>query len=91
MAVLPRRRTELVQRLNARQCEYCGQQKGRLEVHHVRKLSDIKDGKEWWQIMMSRKQRKTLVLCIQCHDRLHAGKLPDWRKLRKEQVESRMH
>jgi group II intron reverse transcriptase/maturase len=84
-------RTELVQRLNARQCEYCGQQKGGLEVHHVRKLSDIKDGKEWWQIMMSRKQRKTLVLCIQCHDRLHAGKLPDWRKLRKEQVESRMH
>ena len=84
-------RTELVQRLNARQCEYCRQHRNGLEVHHVRKLSDLKDGKKVWQVIMARKQRKTLVLCTKCHDLLHAGKLPDWRKPRQKQVESRMH
>ena len=31
--------------------------------------------------MMARK-RKTLVLCVECHDRLHAGTLPDVRGLK---------
>ena len=82
-------RTELVKRLDAVTCEYCGRQGGSQEVHHVRKLSDVKDGKEAWQRVMMAMQRKTIVLCVECHDLLHAGKLPNWRRNRM-QVESRI-
>jgi Type II intron maturase len=71
-------RTEIVQRLNAQRCEYCGQDKGYFEVHHVRKLKD-RNGKERWQRVMATMHRKTLVLCHVCHDLLHKGTLPDWR------------
>lgn len=81
--------SELIQRLSAKQCEYCGDRESKFEVHHVRALKDLKD-KEMWQIFMARHQRKTLILCVSCHKLLHAGKLPDWRKFRKEQVESRI-
>lgn len=73
------RRSEILDRLNAQICEYCGQEDGYFEVHHVRKLSDIKDGKEKWQKLMIARRRKTMVLCVECHDLLHAGKLPSWR------------
>jgi RNA-directed DNA polymerase len=73
-------RTELTRRLGAEVCEYCGQTKGYFEVHHVRKLSDIKAGKEAWQKLMIAMQRKTLILCVECHDLLTAGKLPIWRR-----------
>jgi group II intron reverse transcriptase/maturase len=82
-------RTELIARLNAGRCEYCGQEKGYFAVHHVRKLRDVADGKELWQRVMAAMQRKTLVLCIHCHQELHAGRLPDWRA-RLMKVESRM-
>jgi len=72
--------TELLERMNAGKCEYCGKEKGYFEVHHVRKLKDIKDGKDPWQIHMIQRKRKTLVLCVECHHLLHAGKLPSWRK-----------
>jgi group II intron reverse transcriptase/maturase len=73
------RRTETLERVNARRCEYCGQEDGYFEVHHVRKLSDMKEGKEQWQKLMIARHRKTMVLCVECHDLLHAGKLPSWR------------
>src|SRR6266498_733719 len=71
--------TEILRRMAARQCEYCGKEDGYFEVHHVRKLADLKDGKERWQKLMSARRRKTMVLCVECHDLLHAGKLPSWR------------
>jgi len=83
-------RTEIVQRLNAGKCEYCGQDKGYFEVHHVRKLKDITDGKELWQQVMSAMRRKTMVLCVECHDLLHSGRLPDWRRRSCIEAESRM-
>jgi len=73
------RGSELLQRMEANKCEYCEKEGGYFEVHHVRKLADIKDGREPWKILMSARQRKTLVLCIECHDRLTAGTLPDRR------------
>jgi group II intron reverse transcriptase/maturase len=76
--------TELLKRYNAHQCEYCGTKEGYFEVHHVRKLSDMKDGKEPWQKIMIARQRKTLVLCVTCHDQLHAGKLPSWKQSNRE-------
>lgn len=65
--------TEIGQRLNAHKCEWCNQI-GKVEVHHVRKLKDLNKKQEWEKVMIAR-QRKTLVLCDLCHDKLHAGKL----------------
>ena len=77
-------RTELQERRDARRCEYCKKEEGYFEVHHIRKLADIAKGKAPWEKLMIARRRKTLVLCIECHDRLHAGTLPDRRFLLKE-------
>jgi RNA-directed DNA polymerase len=76
--------TELTQRMTANECEYCGQKNVPFEVHHVKKLKDLrqKSHKENWEKTMIKKNRKTLVLCIECHRLLHTGKLPDVRKLK---------
>ena len=67
-------RTSLIQRLEAKRCEFCGDENGPFEVHHVKKLKDLKGKAPWEKLMISRK-RKTLVLCRNCHHKLHAGKL----------------
>ena len=74
--------TELIQRLEAEQCEYCGDSDSSVEVHHIHKLRDLKKKShlENWQKVMIAKQRKTLVLCKSCHNLLHQGKLPDLRQ-----------
>lgn len=69
-------RTELERRLLADTCELCGSQSD-IQVHHVRALKDLqKKGRipppKWVQIMAAR-QRKTLVVCRQCHLDIHAG------------------
>lgn len=68
---------EIVQRLLADQCELCTSSKN-VEVHHVRKLSDLqKKGrteKPLYLRIMAARRRKTLVLCRHCHDDLHAGR-----------------
>lgn len=86
--LLYRARTELGQRLEANQCEWCGTHDGYMEVHHVRKLSDLK-GKAIWERHMIGRQRKTMVMCRKCHKALHAGKLPD-KQIAKRKSESRM-
>lgn len=72
---------QLIDRLNANMCELCGTQEGDIEVHHVRKLKDIKDkykkrGKSIpeWVLTMSRIRRKTLIVCESCHHSIHSGK-----------------
>lgn len=82
--------TELLKRINARECDICSKQEGYFEVHHVRKLSDIKDGKKKWEKLMIARRRKTLILCVECHQLLHAGNLPDWRFMN-DKVESVVH
>jgi hypothetical protein len=64
-------RTSLIDRLKAQQCELCGASE-KLEMHHVRKLKDLK-GKEPWKILMIARQRKTMALCQQCHKKIHNG------------------
>lgn len=83
-------RTEIIERLRAEMCEYCGVTKGYFEVHHVRKLEDVADGKALWQHIMAAMQRKKLVLCVECHERLHRGELPDWRWRSQIEAESRV-
>ena len=75
--------SELLKRLNANRCEYCKKAGGYFEVHHIRKLADIKDGKQPWEKLMIARKRKTLVLCVDCHHKLTKGKLPDRRYLLK--------
>jgi group II intron reverse transcriptase/maturase len=71
-----RTKTELGQRLRAKQCEWCGTSQGSIEVHHVRKLKNL-SGKSVWERHMIARRRKTLVLCKQCHVDLHAGRLTE--------------
>lgn len=68
-----RSNTSLIERLENNTCELCGKT-GEIEMHHVRKLKDLK-GKAEWERQMIARRRKTLALCLECHDKLHAGKL----------------
>jgi group II intron reverse transcriptase/maturase len=83
-------RTEITQRLQAQKCEYCGKEGGYFEVHHVRKLKDVRGQKEVWQQIMAAMRRKTIILCVDCHQQLHHGTLPPWKR-RKMNAESRIH
>ena len=83
-------RSELIRRLNAEQCEYCGTREGPFEVHHIRRMKDVEHGKQLWQKVMASRNRKTLILCLQCHHLLHAGKLPDASYFKHRQRESRI-
>jgi len=70
------RRTEIVERLLANRCELCGSEQS-IEMHHIRKLSDIKpkNGKPptaWKQKMIAR-DRKSLAVCQKCHIKIHKG------------------
>jgi group II intron reverse transcriptase/maturase len=82
-----RSQTELGQRLSANQCEWCDTRQGPIEVHHVRKLSDLK-GRTAWDVQMIARRRKTMVLCKSCHVDLHAGRLSETNKA-KGKLESR--
>ena len=70
-------RCELIQRLAKDECELCGS-KDRVQVHHIRKLADLKrnSGKEpaSWKRRMALLKRKTLVVCHYCHIAIHAGR-----------------
>jgi group II intron reverse transcriptase/maturase len=69
-------RTEIEQRLLADTCECCGSTDG-VEVHHVRRISDlnVRAGQPApnWKLKMVSMRRKTLAVCTECHDRIHAG------------------
>lgn len=67
-------KTSLMARLSAGQCELCGKTDCEIEIHHVRKLKDLK-GKSYWERFMIARNRKTLALCLDCHENLHSGKL----------------
>ena len=77
--------TELTRRMSAKQCEYCGRTDRPMEVHHVKKLKDLKTKShlQHWEKVMIARNRKTLILCAgstdSCHNLLHKGMLPDLR------------
>ena len=83
-----RSHSELGQRLQANHCEWCGTREGKMQVHHVKKLKDLK-GKLVWEIHMISRKRKTMVLCKQCHIDLHAGRLKE--PTTERTMESRIH
>ena len=65
-------RSELIERLLAQRCELCGATDG-IEVHHIRKLADLKGATGWAKVMTARR-RKTLVVCATCHQHIHSGR-----------------
>ncbi|HEX4673727.1 MAG TPA: reverse transcriptase domain-containing protein [Steroidobacteraceae bacterium] len=81
--------TELVKRLLADCCEMCGST-SRVEVHHIRKLADIKQQgrveRPVWVKLMAMRRRKTLVVCRPCHEDIHAGRATS--STRKRSLES---
>jgi RNA-directed DNA polymerase len=78
--------TELTQRIEKNECEYCGREDRPVEVHHIRKMKDLHDKPqlENWEKLMIARNRKTLILCSgsadSCHRLLHQGTLPDKRQ-----------
>ena len=71
----PRRPKELITRLLTGICEICGQAED-IDVHHLRRLADLdKAGtpQPAWAQLMTRRRRKTLVVCRACHADIHAG------------------
>ena len=64
--------TTLEARLKANKCELCGVEgeKVTFEIHHVNKVKNLK-GKEPWEQAMIAKKRKTLVVCHECHMKIH--------------------
>lgn len=68
------RREEPVRRFLAGRCELCGQA-DEVRVHQIRKLAGLDkpgqpDPPEWVQVM-TRRRRKTLVVCEACHASIH--------------------
>ncbi len=64
-------RTSFESRLAAKQCELCGSVEAEhYEVHHVNKVKNL-IGKEAWERRMIAKNRKTMVLCRECHHKIH--------------------
>ncbi|WP_413990715.1 reverse transcriptase domain-containing protein [Labrys okinawensis] len=67
-------RTDLVDRLRARVCQACGAKDVPVEIHHVRKMSDMQ-GTTLWTHVKAARTRKRVVLCRDCHVAHHAGRL----------------
>jgi hypothetical protein len=70
-------RKELPLRLLAGKCEIC-EQTGNVVVHHVRKLADLGQpgpSQPAWAKLMAKRRRKTLVVCVTCHDAIHTENL----------------
>jgi len=76
---------QIIDRYNAKKCELCdyeSAQQGDFEIHHVRKLKDIKRKYSQrgrtapkWLVKMAAINRKTLVVCKMCHRKIHRGEM----------------
>jgi len=70
-------RTTFESRLSAKQCELCGTTEAeQYEIHHINKVKNLK-GKELWEKVMIAKKRKTMAVCVPCHDKIHYGNKPN--------------
>jgi group II intron reverse transcriptase/maturase len=68
-------RRELIHRLWKRRCELC-EHGATVAVHHVAKLASLGrpgPGQPAWAALMARMRRKTLIVCVPCHEYIHAS------------------
>lgn len=64
-------RTTFDSRLKAKVCELCGTTTAsHYEIHHINKVKNLK-GKNEWEVVMIAKRRKTMVVCRECHYKIH--------------------
>lgn len=57
--------------LKAKVCELCGTtQAAHYEIHHVKKVKDL-EGKAPWEKYLIARNRKTMVVCRDCHKEIH--------------------
>ena len=67
-------RSELVRRLLAGSCELCGSRDG-VSAHHIRRLADLprtaEGGSSPWAEQMAKHRRKSLIVCLACHESIH--------------------
>lgn len=61
----------LATRLQNGRCEWCGKENENLLVHQVRILKEL--GDEPWEIFMKKINRKTLAVCVDCHNLIHSA------------------
>ena len=61
---------ELFFRYKANVCEMCGALVPSVKVYQVKSMSDIKVDTLWGAVM-KKKQRKTLVVCEECYNKIH--------------------
>jgi group II intron reverse transcriptase/maturase len=64
---------ELIKRLRKGRCELC-KRTDSIEVHHVRALAELHrpgQPQPQWAQVMTKRRRKSLVVCGDCHDRIH--------------------
>jgi hypothetical protein len=69
---------ELTLRLKRTRCELCQQVTDDLEVHHIRRLKDIRAKVKAgtaprWKATMAARNRKSLVVCAPCHNEIHSS------------------
>ena len=57
---------ELYKRFKKQKCEFCGKENIEVKVHQVASLKDLNNKFEW-EILMKNKNRKTLIVCNECH------------------------
>jgi hypothetical protein len=69
----PKAEAEQIKACLAGRCELCASV-GEVEVHHVGKLAHLATSGQpppQWAQVMTRKRRKTLVVCAACHETAH--------------------
>jgi group II intron reverse transcriptase/maturase len=67
-------RKELIKRLRKRECELC-ETGTTVAVHQVtglRELGQPGPGQPAWAALMAKMRRKTLIVCADCHEHIHA-------------------
>jgi len=65
------RKNSLAARIKAGVCELCCKVGCDVEMHQVRRLKDLR-GRNQWELTMLDIRRKTLAVCQDCHDKIHA-------------------
>ena len=60
----------LADRLKSQTCEWCGKRTPDVVMHQVRALKELDDSQPW-NIFMKKINRKTMVVCPNCHEMIH--------------------
>jgi hypothetical protein len=69
------RGNELEKRIMANQCEWCGKM-AKCHIHHINAMKNVKNKSDPMSVYLARRNRKTAILCPECHLLQRTGKLP---------------